>query len=308
MNGFLRYLMGRAVQLLLTLLVVSAATFLLLHMLPGNLPLEMLGRQATPARVRLLARLLGVNLPLATQYTRWLGLLFSPGDLREVLSVTLPTLELLSLGGGAALLTSLGLASLQARLRGSLLDRALGIVAYLFYTLPSFWVGLMLVWLFADMLPWLPATGPRPVPGQDVLSWWLRMILPVATLALATVASWSTLFRAAIEDALRSDYVRTARAKGLSERQVVRRHALRPAALPVITVVGMSLPTMFNNVVAIEIVFSMAGLGSSLVGAIGGLQYGVAGYLVLVIAAVTAVGSLCADTLYAFADPRIQFA
>lgn len=308
MTGLVRFLLGRALQVVLTLLTVSIVAFLLLHMLPGSLPAEMLGRQATPARVRLLAHLLGIDEPLPVQYLRWLALLFSRGVLQEIASIAMPTLELLLLGGGVALLASLAIAGLQARLRGSLLDRALGIAAYALYTLPSFWVGLMLLWLFADMLLWLPATGPLPTPGQGVLAWWLSMVLPVATLALATIASWSTLFRAAIEDALRSDYVRTARAKGLSDRQVVRRHALRPAALPVITVVGMSLPTMFNNVVAIEIVFSMAGLGSSLVGAVGALQYGVSGYLVLVIAALTAAGSLAADILYAFADPRIQFA
>ncbi len=308
MTGLVRFLLGRALQVVLTLLTVSIVAFLLLHMLPGSLPAEMLGRQATRGKVRLLAHLLGIDQPLPVQYLRWLGLLFSPGVLREITSIALPTLELLLLGGGLALLGSLGIASLQARLRGSLLDRLVGIAAYVLYTLPSFWVGLMLLWLFADMLLWLPATGPLPVPGQSPSAWWLSMVLPSLTLAVATIASWSTLFRAAIEDALRSDYVRTARAKGLGERQVVRRHALRPAALPVITVVGMSLPTMFNNVVAIEIVFSMAGLGSSLVGAVGSLQYGVSGYLVLVIAAVTAAGSLLADILYAFADPRIQFA
>ncbi len=307
MNGLLRYLLGRAVQVVLTLLAVSLLTFILLHTLPGSLPLEMLGREATPARVRVLTRLLGVDLPLPLQYLRWIGLLLAPGELRQVTAIAVPTLELLALGGGVALMSSLSIASLQARLRGSLLDRALGIAAYVLYTLPSFWVGLMLVWIFADWFLLLPATGPLPA-GQSAASWWLRMILPVLTLALATIASWSTLFRAAIEDALRSDYVRTARAKGLGEREVLRRHALRPAALPVITVVGMSLPTMFNNVVAIEIVFSMMGLGSGLVGAISGLQFGVAGYLVLVIAAVTAVGSLIADMLYALADPRIQFA
>ncbi len=307
MKGLLGYLAGRLMQVVLTLLGVSLVTFALVHAMPGNLAQEMLGRQATPERVRQLTRLLGIDQPLPVQYLRWLGVLLSPAELRGLGAVTVPTLELLGIAGGIALFVALGVASLQARLRGSFLDRLLGIVTYALYTLPSFWVGLMLLWWFADWLLWLPATGPQPA-GQGVASWWLRMILPVLTLVLATVASWSTLFRAAIEDALRSDYVRTARAKGLSERQVLRRHALRPAALPVITVVGMSLPTMFNNVVAIELVFAMTGLGSTLVSAVWGLQYGTAGYLVLVIAAVTALGSLIADVLYAFADPRIQFA
>ncbi len=306
MSGLLRFLTGRVLQVVLTLLGVSLVTFALVHAMPGNLAQEMLGREATPERVRSLTRLLGLDQPWPVQYIRWLALLVSPSDLRGLGALTVPTLELLGIAGSVALVVALGVASLQARLRGSRLDRGIGIAAYVLYTLPSFWVGLMLLWWFADWLLWLPATGPQPA-GQSVAHWWLRMILPVLTLVLATVASWSTLFRAAIEEALRSDYVRTARAKGLSEGQVLRRHALRPAALPVITVVGMSLPTMFNNVVAIELVFAMAGLGSSLVSAVWGLQYGMAGYLVLVIAAVTALGSLLADLLYALADPRIQF-
>lgn len=291
MNTSLGYIAGRVLQAVLTLVAVSVVTFLVLRFLPGQAPAEVLGS--------------GQPGPLA--YLAWLGRIFSPGDLAALAAITAPTLELLALSSVVALLAALGLATVQARLAGSLTDRLLGVAANVLYTLPAFWVALMLVWVFADDLPWLPAVGPQPVPSTGLLDWPLHMLLPVVTLALATIASWSTQFRAAIEEALRADYVRTARAKGLPERAVVRRHALRPAILPVITMVGMSLPTMFNNVVAVELVFVMYGLGSALAGIVGNLQSGVSGYLVLVIAAITVLGNLLADLVYVLADPRIQF-
>ncbi len=302
-----RYIARRAFGALLALIAVTIVTFVLVHLLPGNVAWALLGRDATAARAAALARKMGLDLPLPLQYLRWLGLLFQ-GGLQSGFSLAPPTLELLALGGGVALVLGLGAALVQERLRGSFWDHGIGLALYTLYTFPSFWLGMMLIYLFSFVLFWFPGNGPYDGPGSaGLLHWAYYMVLPVAAISLTTAATWTTHFRAAIGEALQSDYVRTARAKGMTESRLMLRHVMRNAALPIVTVMGMSLPGMFNNVVAIEWVFHMQGLGAGLIGDLAGMNYGGVVDLVLVIGFVTVLGSLLADLLYAFADPRIQF-
>ncbi|MDA8344854.1 MAG: ABC transporter permease [Thermaerobacter sp.] len=250
---------------------------------------------------------MGPDLPLPLQYLRWLNLLIQGGGLASGFSLAPPTIELL-LGGGIALVLALGVALLQERVRGSFWDYAMGLIAYTLYTFPSFWLGLVLIYFFAFELFWLPGSGPYSGPGSaGLLRWAYYMVLPVVSIGLTTPATWSTHFGPAIEEAMQSDYVRTARSKGMSEGRILVRHVLRNALLPIITVMGMPFPSMFNNVIVIAWVFHMQGLGSGLLGSLIGMNYGAAVDLVFVISAVTVLGSLVADLLYAFADPRIQF-
>ena len=300
-----QYIARRLGEALLTLVAVAFAAFVLLHLLPYNVAAIMAGPKASPAQVAEVAAAIGQNLPLPVQFMRWFAQL-AAGGLSLATAQALPTLELLGLGSGLALVLALGLVFIQVRFPGSLLDRLLASVAYVLYTLPSFWVGFILMYYFAIELLWLPAQGPSLNPPSQH-SWWLYMILPVVTLALTTISAWSTSVRAAVEEALQSDYVRTARAKGASERVVFRRHVLRNALLPLITTAGMSLPGLFNNVIAIEWLFTMQGLGSGLIDALITFDYGTAVDLVFVIGAVTVLGSLVADLLYLLADPRIQY-
>jgi peptide/nickel transport system permease protein len=251
------------------------------------------------------AAAIGQNLPLPLQFLRWLGQLVS-GGVYLAAAQAMPTLELLALGSALALVLALGLGWLQVRFPDSLLDRLANTLAFVLYTVPSFWIGFILIYFFAIDLLWLPAQGPSLNPTSQH-QWLLYMILPVVTLALTTIATWSTGVRGAIDEALHSDYVRTARAKGASERVVFRRHVLRNVLLPLITTAGMSLPTLFNNVVAIEWLFSMQGLGSGLINSLVAFDFGTAVDLVFVIGAVTVLGSLAADLLYLLADPRIQY-
>jgi peptide/nickel transport system permease protein len=304
----LRYAVRRVFGALIALFAVTVVTFVFLHLLPGNPAWALLGRQATPARAARLAAEMGLDLPLPLQYLRWVGLLLHGGGFASGFTLVMPTIEFVVSGGVAALVLALGIALLQERLRGSLVDHALGLVAYVFYTFPSFWLAIMLVYVFAFQVFWLPGSGPYGGPGSQGLGGWAYyMILPVTTLALTTVATWSTQFRSAIAQALRSDYVRTARAKGIEEGRVMTHHVLRNAMLPVVTIVGMSLPSMFNNVVVLEWVFNMRGLGSGLLGSLIGMNYGGAVDIIFVIGLITVAGSLLADFLYAFVDPRIQF-
>lgn len=305
------YLARRCLQAVLTLFLVTVITFVLLHTMPGssNIGWILLGRDATRARAAALDRQLGVNLPLPVQYVRWLITLVQGGGLAQNFQqVAPPTLEYLALGGGLALMVGILLAALQARHPRSTFDQLSSGAVYFLSTLPSFWIGLLLIYVFAMNFFWLPGSGPYPAPAAEGLRNWLfYMVLPVCTLAIPTVAGWSGLFRTAIEEALRSDYVRTAHAKGSTASRVLFGHALRNALLPIITVAGMSLATLFNNIVVLEMVFRMHGLGSTLIGALFSFDFNEAVDVVLVISIITAFGNLVADILYSLADPRIQF-
>ncbi len=299
------YVVRRLGEAALTLVAVSLAAFALLHLMPYNIAAIMAGPKASPAQVAQVAAAIGQNLPLPLQFLRWLAQLVSGGVYLAAVQA-MPTLELLALGSALALVLAVGLGWLQVRFPDSLLDRLATTVAFVLYTVPSFWIGFILIYFFAIDLLWLPAQGPSLNPASQH-QWLLYMILPVVTLALTTIATWSTGVRGAIDEALHSDYVRTARAKGASERVVFRRHVLRNVLLPLITTAGMSLPTLFNNVVAIEWLFSMQGLGSGLINSLVAFDFGTAVDLVFVIGAVTVLGSLAADLLYLMTDPRIQY-
>jgi peptide/nickel transport system permease protein len=301
------YMARRVLEAAVTLLAVSAATFVLLHLLPFNIAVAIAGPRASAYQVAQVAAEMGLNLPLPLQFVLWLRQLGASG-LQLAAVYAPPSLELLALGCLVAALAASGLAYLQARRPGSFFDRASSLVAYILYTLPSFWVGFVLIFIFAIDLLWLPAAGPNLDPtSQGFGNWVAAMVLPVMTLALTTIATWTIYFRGAIEEALRSDYVRTARAKGLPEESVIITHVLRNAVLPAITIAGMSLPNLFNNVIAIELVYGIQGLGSTFLQALAGFDYGTAVDLVVVIGAVTILGSLIADILLAIADPRIQY-
>jgi len=300
-----QYLARRLLEAALAVLVVALLVFGLFHLMPYNVAAILAGPRATAAQVAATAAALGLNLPLPLQFLRWLGDLAS-GGMALAVQMAMPTLELLLLASAVGLALALGLAELQVRAPGSVWDRLAATAAYVLYTLPSFWVGFILIYFFAIELLWLPATGPTLDPASQ-RAWPLYMVLPVLTLALTTIATWSGGVRAAIEESLRSDYVRTARAKGASERRLFRRHILRNALLPVITTAGMSLPGLFNNIIAIEYLFAMPGLGAGLIGALIAFDFGTAVDLVVVIAVVTVLGSLVADVCYVLADPRIQY-
>ncbi len=303
------YLLRRVTRALITLFVVTVITFTILHTIPANIGWILLGKHATTAKAAALDRKLGLTLPLPIQYVRWLVLLIEGGGLLQNLSlVAPPTLEYLALAGGFALLVAVLSATLQALYPGSTLSRWLSAASYIVSTIPSFWIGLLLIYIFAMTLIWLPGNGPYPGPlSQGLVNWLVYMILPAVTLAMPTVAGWSAVFRTAIEEALGSDYVRTTRAQGYSEHRILVRHVLRNSLLPIITIAGMSLPALFNNIVVLELIFHMQGLGSALIGSLFAFNYGETVNLVLVIGMITVFGNLLADVLYAVADPRIRF-
>lgn len=304
--------------------MVTTLTFVLVHLAPGDPISAALDRPGITESVRDQWReSFGLDKPLGVQYVRWvanaargeLGYSFSyRRPVRDVLADTLPRTLLL---GGLALVLSfvLGVLTgvLQAERPGGARDRWLGRLLLLLYSVPDFWLALVALLVFAYRLPLLPSGGiVDPVmydymsTGARVLDRLRHLVLPVVTLTLLSAAAIARYQRTALLDVMPSDWMRTALAKGLSWRAAVRRHAVRNALLPTITLAGLWLPTLATGAVFIEKVFSWPGMGLATVNAIGARDYPLVTAGVLSISVLVVIGALLADVAVAYADPRVR--
>ena len=300
--------------------VVSAATVLIfgvIHLLPGNVAYAILGEFATPGAVAALQQKLGLNDPLPLQYWHWLSGVLQ-GDLGRSLTMDRPAGPVIAeaLGHSAVLagfafvlvaVLGIGTGVYAASRQGRVADHVLGVVQLTFIAVPDFFWAILAILLFAAMLGWLPATGYAPL-GDGVGAWAAHLVLPVLVLALGLVAHVSRLTRAAMLEALRSRYVLMARAKGLSGRRVLWRHAAPNAMLPAITVLAIDFGLLIGGAVVIETVFAYPGLGRLLVFAIEHHDLPLLQAGMLVLTAVYALANLAADLLYAALNPRIRHA
>ena len=317
-----RFLLGRLAQMLVVVLLVTTASFVLAHLAPGDPFASEDPRVTAEMRDRWRAEF-GLDRPLSEQYLRYLanvargnlGYSFSlHRPVGDAIADALPrTLLLVGVGGGLALLAGIALGLYQSMHRGRPLERVTSSAALLTYSLPDFWVAILLLLLFAHWIPILPAGGVvDPVmydylgPGGQLLDRLRHLALPALALALVTAGGIARYQRAALLEVMGSDFVRTARAKGLSERATIGRHALRNALLPVITLVGLMLPGLVGGAVFVEKVFAWNGMGLLAVNAIGARDYPLITASVAVGGVVVAVGSTLADVLYAAADPRLR--
>lgn len=317
-----RYLIGRLVQTLVVVLLVTTASFVLVHLAPGDPFASEDPRVTAEVRDRWRAEF-GLDRPLAEQYVRYVGNV-ARGNLGYSFSLHRPvgdaiadalprTLLLVAVGGGIAVIAGIALGVYATMRRGRPLARALGTGSLLAYSLPDFWVAIVLLLLFANWIPVFPAGGVVDPVMHDYYGPWGRfvdrlrhLVLPAGALALVTAGGIARYQRSALLEVMGADFVRTARAKGLGERAVLVRHALRNALLPVITLVGLMLPMLVGGAVFVEKVFSWNGMGLLAVNAIGARDYPLITASVAVGGAVVAVGSLLADVLYAVADPRLR--
>ncbi len=305
-------LLGAAVTLLLATVLVFSALLLV----PGDPAQAILGLEPNPQVLQALRRSLGLDRPPLHRYAEWLGKVVR-GDLgtsirygqpvHELilrrLGLTLP-LVFMSLAVAVALGTLLG--SIAARWGGTRLDLAVSGFALTGLVLPSFWVGLMLILLFSVRLHLLPSGS---FPGWEDLSRALsHLILPVLTLALARAALFTRIVRGSLLDVLHEDYIRTARAKGVAEWHVVYRHALRNAAIPVVTVLGLEFAQLLTAAVVVETVFALPGLGTLALTGIEARDYRLVQGIVLVLATFIVLLNLLTDLLYALLDPRVTYA
>jgi len=309
------FLLRRIGQALVVLLIVSAVIFALLHFLPGGPARAILGPRATPQKIAEFNHENGYDLALPLQYTRWLGKAVH-GDLgfsykrnspvSTLLKATVPrTLLLVGLGTLIAVLIAIPVGIIQATRRNRVVDHALTTVTFTLYSMPSFWLGLILIEVFAIKLGWLPPDAPTGSP-LEMLQNPAGLVLPIATLSLVTIASFSRYVRASTVEQLEQDYVRTARAKGLRSGAIVRRHVLRNALSPVVTLLGLSLPWILGGSLVVEAVFNFPGTGFLFWNAAQAQDYPVLLGVVLVVSVGTVIGSLLADLGYAFLDPRVR--
>jgi peptide/nickel transport system permease protein len=313
----IRFVAERAVDLAIVVFGVSIIVFLMIRMIPGDAVAIMLGAntEITPERLASLRARVGLDRPLVEQYLAWAGRALS-GDLGTSLWTGRPVVEeisanigvtlqllVMSLAIGAGLAVPAGCA--MARVRGGAADIALRIVTIAGITVPSFWLGIVMILALATLAPGFPSLGHVPF-AQDPLGNLQRMLLPSLALGLPILASLSRLVRTAMLDALGQDYVRTARAKGVGERGVVYRHALRNALLPFVTSVGITAGYLFGGAIVVEQVFALPGLGRLIVGAIGERNYPLIQAAILMVTVGFVIVNFAVDMLYAAIDPRVR--
>ncbi|HEY6159393.1 MAG TPA: ABC transporter permease [Gemmatimonadales bacterium] len=300
---------------------VVALTFVLLRLTPGDPAEQLLGPAATPEQVALQRHALGLDRPLPAQFAAWLGR-FARGDwgrsiatgrtVRELLGDAVPaTLQLAGLSLVLTYVFGFGVGALQAG-AGPRLDTALSVTTVTLFALPGYWLGLALIIVFTYWGRALPAFGAVGLDA-DALTGWSRfadrmrhLALPLATLTLIGIGGTARFVRGAMRDVLSQPFVRAARAKGLSPFRVIRRHVARNALIPVITLLGLSLPALFSGTVFVEWVFAWPGVGRRLVEAVQARDYPVVMGATVVSAVLVVAGNLLADVAAVWIDPRVR--
>lgn len=313
MAGFLA---RRVVSVIFVLWAMTVVVFAIVHILPGSVAHMILGEYATNEAIAALEERLGLNDPLYLQYWHWFtGLL--RGDFGNSLTMERPAAPLiLEALGRSAILASLSIVLVaiigislgihSATHVGSWADRGLTLMQYFFIAVPEFFWCILVIIFFAVWLGWLPATGYTPLSEGGLLGWAKHLILPVSTLVLGLIAHVSRLTRSSMLEAIESRYVLAARAKGLPERIVLRRHALPNALLPTITVLAVDIGILIGGIVVVESVFAYPGLGRMLIYAIDNQDIPLMMGGMIVITAIYALANLAADILYAVLNPRIR--
>jgi peptide/nickel transport system permease protein len=310
-----RFLARRLAYSVVVMFGVLIVVFALVHLVPGDPVRIALGTRYTPEAYNALRAASGLNRPIAEQFLHYvgsalhgdLGVSFRNGDpVTVTLLERLPaTLSLAAVGIVIALLISVP-AGVGAALReGRLSDAIVRIASQFGVSIPDFWMGILLIGLFATTLGWLPTSGYQPLLG-DPVGWLRHVILPGLTVGIVAGAIMTRYIRSAVLDVASMDYVRTARSKGLPPRVVTFRHIVRNAMIPVLTITGIQLATILGGVIVVEVVFAWPGVGRLTYTAVAARDYPLIQGAVLLIAALFLLINLVVDMLYALVDPRIR--
>ncbi|PVE43634.1 MULTISPECIES: ABC transporter permease [Limnohabitans] len=316
----LRFLMQRLLALIPVLFTVAIIVFLILRLTPGDPAAVIAGNNATNEDIDRIREQLGLTKPLFTQFGIWLSGVLQ-GDLGYSFYLNKPVTELiaqrieptLSLAAGTMLIAvclAVPLGTLAAWRMGGWLDRILSGFAVAGFSVPVFVIGYVLIYVFAIELQWLPVQGYRRLFGpssQGVGAWAYQLVLPWISLATIYVALIARVTRASVSEALTEDYIRTARAKGVTEQVVLLRHALANAAVPIVTVIGIGIALLIGGVVVTETVYAIPGLGSLTVDAVLNRDFPVIQGVVLFFSVLYVLINLLVDLSYLWLDPRIRY-
>lgn len=326
------YIVRRLLQTIPLLLGILTLVFFIMHLAPGDPTAIYLNPSLAPEVLEQMRRNWGLDQPLYVQYFQWITSFLS-GDfgvsltrhrpVADILLERIPNTLILT-GTALVIIFVLGIAIgiVQAVRQRSALDNALTLGALFIYSMPSFWLALMLILIFAykaHMIPWWPDALRFPPSGMTSVDYefmgaWQKfgdrvqhLVLPSIALGVASAASVARYTRSSMLEVIRQDYIRTARAKGLPERVVILKHALKNALLPIITLLGLYLPFLFSGAVLVEVVFAWPGMGRAIYDAISERDYPVVMATSFIFAAIVVIGNLIADILYAVVDPRIRY-
>ena len=312
-----RYLLQRLFTTIIVVFGITFVVFMIIQLVPGDPARVVLGVAASEENVEALRERLGLNEPIWQQYLTWLGGLFQ-GDLGNSLVTGQPvtdqilqrlpaTLTLAAAGLIVGLLIGLPAGIMSAIKPHGSLDISTSLLSQIGISIPDFWLGILLVLLFSLTLGWFPSQGYTPF-SEDPVDWFMHLILPALTVGIISGSIQTRFNRSAMLEVLHQDYIRTARAKGLTEGIVINKHALRNALIPIITILGLQLTALLSAVVVVEVVFSWPGLGRLTLDAVLDRDYPLLQGAVFTIAVLLALINLGTDLLYAFVDPRIEYA
>lgn len=313
----LGFLIRRIAQAIVVLFFVTVVLMLLEHVFPGGPVRALVGAKATPQQLAYYNNLYGFNQPVYVQYVKWIGQLvqgnfgYSPRlneTVASEIALYLPkTMVLIGLGLVVSLIVGLPLGVYQAVRRYTLGDYALTGVAFVGYATPLFFVGLLLIDWFSLDVHLFPAEAPQGTSVGSILSDPRALVLPVFCLAFVLFALWSRYMRSSVMDNLVQDYVRTARAKGASERRVLWGHVFRNSLLSIVTLLGLQIPFMVAGVVSVEVVFNYPGMGLAFYEAAQNVDFPTLLGFTVVATLVTVAANLLADIGYAVLDPRVRY-
>ncbi len=324
--NFLIWTAKRLLALVLTFIGITLISFFVMHLAPGE-PMSLqadFNPKMTPEMRQRLRAQYGLDKPLYVQYAKWfkglvqldLGRSFSPDrrkvwdKIRERLPITV-LINVLSMILIIAVSVPLGVRA--AVRQNSLFDQVTTVLVFLAYAAPAFWVALLLMLFFGIELGWLPVSGVHTLMGyehmntwQKIMDWARHLVLPVFVSAIGGLAGFSRYTRSSMLEVLRQDFITTARAKGLPERTVIYRHALRNALLPLITILGLSVPGLIGGSVIFESIFAIPGVGQLMWSSVMARDYPVLMGNLVIVSVLTLLGNLLADVGYAAVDPRIR--
>ena len=310
------YIIRRVLATIPVLLIVALIVFALIHFAPGDPAAILAGQEATMEEIEAIREGLGLNRPLPLQLGIWFKDILR-GDLGEsiisrhdVLTLVrqraVPTISLAILTEIIAIGLAVPLGVLAAWKANSWIDRTVMVLASLGFSIPVFWLGFLMIYLFAVKLGWFPVAGYYN-PSEGLWPWFHRLLMPAFATGVIVMALITRMTRATVLEILKEDYIRTAWAKGLASRTVLMRHALRNAALPIVTVIGIGLAGVLGGLVVTEQVFAIPGLGRLLVNAILARDYPIIQGTILVISFIYVIVNLLVDISYAYFDPRIKY-